>query len=485
MSRNIGSKIRATLAVLFVAAFFVYFNILNVLAVATVSTSNVQTWGTGGLISFNISGVSVGEVINVNITTPGTILYAYDNVGSNILIYGESVACQVTVTDPNMSYYQVAVEGVDITGLSASVWISQPEEPTEPAPPPSEEPVTEPAPVEQTSPAEPVSETPTEPQPAQPVQTTQTSATTAATTEAETVEEAEAASEESSEDESTETTVPLVVMNADGNLVVVTPTPTSFPYMESRTFDFNDKEFEFPIRYVVGSLIIIAILGTRFVLLRNRGLRGKNLAIEFIPTIADIHDKRQWKKSQEIFKKREEARAKKEHDGSNAASARAAEAAREAQIARAEMMREAQERKEAAQALANSRTSSSGKSSSGTGASRSAVPGKPTAKRPPAPKGIQTAPGFKFTVPVPEPISQEELQINRPSPFKTISKPEPVKPEPVISEPVKTDKLKPENMPTDIKMPVHPKSSGAQAKKKPTIPKPPTRNKTTGSGSEE
>lgn len=386
VNKSTFSKVLALIALLAVSAFYVFLSPASVLADASVSTSNVQTWGSGGLISFNISGVSTGEIINVTISTTGTILSAYDNMGSTVLVYGETATCAFTVYDPSISYYQIAVEGVNISGLSASVWVTPAEVPAEPE-----------QPAEQPAAEEPAAEEPAAEEPAAEPQ--------AAAVQIATITEATEATEEAVEEEGgeetapTETTVPRVIMDAAGNLIVVTPTPTSFPRMESNNVELRTNVGAFPVKPVIGGLVIIAILGARFVILKTRGLRGKQLAIEFIPTVGEIYDRAQFKKSQKRLKEKmeKEQKAKSAPDGTNSASAKAAEAAREAQIARAEFAKAAQERKAAAAAA-------------GTPTARSG-------KQPAKPQGIKTDPGFKFTAPTAKP-SISNGDANAPSPFK-------------------------------------------------------------------
>lgn len=386
MNRSAFVKLRALIAVLFVSAFFVAFMPVNVSADASVSTSNVQTWGSGGLISFNISGVSTGEIINVTISTTGTILSAYDNMGSTVLVYGETATCAFTVNDPSISYYQIAVEGVNISGLSASVWVSAPEAPEEPEQPAEAEQPAEPA-----EPEQPAAEAPADPQPA--ADAVQVAVITEASEEE--VPEAEEGEESAAP---SETTVPRVIMDAAGNLIVVTPTPTSFPYMESTNVELKTHA-PFPVKPVIGSLVIIAILGARFAILKSRGLKGKQLAIEFIPTVGEIYDRAQFKKSQKRRKQLELAKQKEQTDTSNSASARAAEAAREAQKAREELKKAAEERNALMQ-----------KTSAATNRSG----------RPSQPKGIKTDPGFKFTAPLAKP-SIDNSELNTASPFKQVT----------------------------------------------------------------
>lgn len=149
---------------------------------------------------------------------------------------------------------------------------------------------------------------------------------------------------ETSETEPTEeTTVPIVIMDAEGNLITVTPTPTPFPMMSAGNLTFNNREVVFPWKAVLISLFVIAVLGTRYALLKMRGLRGASLALEFIPGVSDIADKLSRRGT-----KIEQPVQPKKNDYSTSTSARAAEAAREAQQARAELAQAAKERAAAA-----------------------------------------------------------------------------------------------------------------------------------------
>ena len=140
--------------------------------------------------------------------------------------------------------------------------------------------------------------------------------------------------------ESTEqTTVPIIIMDAEGNLISVTPTPTPFPYMSGTTSMKYSDDFAFPLKQVLIVLAGIAILGARFFVLKARGLRGGSLLLEFVPGVSDAVDRLRRRGT-----KIEQSNTAGRYDYSNSTSARVAEAAREAQQARAEFARAARER---------------------------------------------------------------------------------------------------------------------------------------------
>jgi len=217
-------------------------------------------------------------------------------------------------------------------------------------------------------------------------------------------------SEEAAETvETEETTVPIVIMDAQGNLVTVTPTPTPFPHMSGSTLTFNNSTVNFPFKKVAIGIIIIAVLGTRYFMLKSRGLRGGNLALEFVPGVSDVVEKIRRKKGTKI----QEAPKTETHDYSQSTAARAAEAAREAQQARAEFAKAAAERRQMSQnnaALAGTKPPVKRTSS---------APGNAKAKQ--EPEGIKMAPGFKFTAPIPGQSWTENLE--QASPFKSNAAP--------------------------------------------------------------
>jgi hypothetical protein len=197
-----------------------------------------------------------------------------------------------------------------------------------------------------------------------------------------------------------ETTVPIVIMDAQGNLITVTPTPTPFPHMSGTSLSVGRTSVQFPWKAIAIGVVVIAVLGTRYMMLKSRGLRGGNLALEFVPGVSDFVDKMQRKGRTKI----EETPVAQKGDYSNTTSFKAAEAAREAQLARAEFAKAQAERKQMA-AMANN-----------------TAPATPTGLKAPvkrpssaaAQSGIKTAPGFKFTAPVMDPLTADTA----PSPFK-------------------------------------------------------------------
>ncbi len=223
--------------------------------------------------------------------------------------------------------------------------------------------------------------------------------------------------------ETEETTVPIVIMDAQGNLITVTPTPTPFPRMNGSTLTFDNATFTFPIKQVAIYVIIIAVLGTRYFMLKSRGLRGGALALEFIPGVSDIVDKIQRSKGTKIA----EAPKTEKSDYSQSTAARAAEAAREAQQARAEYAKAAAERNMAqsspmavagVKAPVKRPASASAARPAASRPASAAGSAKPVPKaKPQEPEGIKMAPGFKFTAPIPG-QSWTENPEGVPSPFK-------------------------------------------------------------------
>lgn len=223
--------------------------------------------------------------------------------------------------------------------------------------------------------------------------------------------------------ETEETTVPIVIMDAQGNLITVTPTPTPFPRMNGSTLTFDNTTFNFPFKQVAIYVIIIAVLGTRYFMLKSRGLRGANLALEFVPGVSDIVDKIQRSKGTKIA----EAPKTEKNDYSQSTAARAAEAAREAQQARAEYAKAAAERNMAQSsptAVAGVKTpvkrpaSASAARPAASRPASAAGSAKPVPKaKPQEPEGIKMAPGFKFTAPIPG-QSWTENPESAASPFK-------------------------------------------------------------------
>ena len=243
------------------------------------------------------------------------------------------------------------------------------------------------------------------------------------------------------EAEPAESTVPVVILGPDGKLIVVTPTPTVVPVAgavkPARVFE----DIDFPVKTVVYTVIAIAVIGTRYFVLKNEGYSGSRLALEFIPGVSELAERRERKKM-EKYKAKHNARARLDDSsssGANSVSSSAAEAARAAQAARAEIARE-----RAAQTAA------------GTGSAPTGM--KPPVKRPPSASvnhaqyasstkvsggtvvgqtgkkvvgasrpaykngGVPTAEGFKFTAPVQDRLPEQEGGGAQPSPFKMIDK---------------------------------------------------------------
>lgn len=207
-------------------------------------------------------------------------------------------------------------------------------------------------------------------------------------------------------------------MDANGNLITVTPTPTPFPVMAGNAIKFSD-DAPFPWKPVLIGIIIIAVLGTRYVMLKNRGLRGGNLVLEFVPGVSDIVDKIQRRGT-----KIEQKAATDKYDYSNSTAARAAEAAREAQLARAEFAKAQQERMMANPTTQLQGTRTPVKRPPSANATRTPTrPGaQKTASQSSAPKGIKTNEGFKFVAPVASQFAKDD-EADAPSPFKKIDDP--------------------------------------------------------------
>lgn len=170
--------------------------------------------------------------------------------------------------------------------------------------------------------------------------------------------------------------------------------------------DTDAVPVEFPVRYVVGSLVIIAILGARYVILLSHGKRGKELWIEFIPSVGEIYENIQWKKTQKKLLEREKKQA--EIDERNAESIRAAEAEREARIAREEL-RMAEEEKKRMEEYAKQ-------------AQPEPTPSERRIGRPPKQTGVKTKADFKFIAPLAMKTTNEN-QAFAPSPFKPLTPP--------------------------------------------------------------
>ena len=175
-----------------------------------------------------------------------------------------------------------------------------------------------------------------------------------------------------------ETTVPIIILDEDGNEIMVTPTPTPFPRMSGR-ITYDDSTNYFPWKPLLISVVVIAVLAARYMVLKAQGLHGGDLALEFIPGVSDIVDKLS-RKGTKI-----EARTTSAYDYSNSTARRAAEAAREAQEARAEFARTQQAAK---------------------------------ASAPAAIEGVKAP--VKRTAPASENAAKEEPKIGRPSPFKPL-----------------------------------------------------------------
>ena len=166
----------------------------------------------------------------------------------------------------------------------------------------------------------------------------------------------------------------------------------------------------FPWKQTLSYLVVIAILGARYMTLKFQGLKGANLALEFIPGVSDIVD-RLSRRGTKI-----EERPTATADYSNSTARRAAEAAREAQQARAEFARTQAAMKAAEQTTgiegvrAPVKRPSSAARASASGATKG------------APKGIATAPGFKFTdAGLPRADAAADDTASAPSPFKPLN----------------------------------------------------------------
>lgn len=155
-----------------------------------------------------------------------------------------------------------------------------------------------------------------------------------------------------------ETTVPIVIIDVNGNEIVVTPTPTPtpFPRYIAMFVDPNDSMAGFPWK-IVNVLLVIAIIVARLVALKIQGAKGLDYAIDFVPfgIVRSIVDNIQYSQDKRRrMKEPEKNNGYMERENNHAnSSASAAEAAKAAQEARAEFAKAAAERN-AAKASANS-----------------------------------------------------------------------------------------------------------------------------------
>ena len=215
------------------------------------------------------------------------------------------------------------------------------------------------------------------------------------------------------------TTVPIVILDANGNLVTVTPTPTPFPYMAG-VVNMNDN-VKFPLKQVLIALVIVALIGTRYVLLRSRGLHGTDLVLEFVPFVSDIEEKIRHAKGTGIS----ETSSSDKYSYANSTAARTAEAAREAQQARAEFAQAARERA-AVQTATSDASYVSGQRAPVRRPSSVPSQGSSHVMRPGAEtKGIKVKEGFKFVGgPSGDILSQPSSEDASLSPFKRVDNPE-------------------------------------------------------------
>jgi len=157
--------------------------------------------------------------------------------------------------------------------------------------------------------------------------------------------------------ETEETTVPIVIIDVNGNEIIVTPTPTPtpFPRYIAMFVDPNDSMSGFPW-WIVNALLIAGVVIARLVALKIQGARGADYIIDFVPfgIVRGIVDNTQYAQDKRRRMKEPEKNngyMEREHNHTNA-SASAAEAAKAAQAARAEFAKAAAERN-AAQAANN------------------------------------------------------------------------------------------------------------------------------------
>ena len=348
------SKLYIFCAAFIVAAVFVLSSFVPVNASASVAPGDTYIWGTGGTIPFTITGSTMGETITITVRVAGTLHNAYDSAGNTATLSDNYATCVYTITDIYDYNYSITVEGEDITGVYVSRigFLMDPASPT----------------------AEETSGSYEEEEPR--------------------IGDGEA--------EVGETTQEVIIMDAEGNLVRVTPTPTTPPRPSNIELKFSD-EVELPLKWIIAALVIIGVIGTRCVLLKIEGLSGSRFLLAFIPGVEGLVDSIERKKAAKWKAEHEAQRpvlqAEKENASANFASARAAEAAREAQLARAEFIKAEQERKSAA-AYRNAVAPHEVKSSTAVYKQKGGVPLKSD---------------FMFTTPVPG----RNADMNQaPSPFK-------------------------------------------------------------------
>ena len=348
------SKLYIFCAAFIVAAVFVLSSFVPVNASASVAPGDTYIWGTGGTIPFTITGSTMGETITITVRVAGTLHNAYDSAGNTATLSDNYATCVYTITDIYDYNYSITVEGEDITGVYVSRigFLMDPASPT----------------------AEETSGSYEEEEPR--------------------IGDGEA--------EVGETTQEVIIMDAEGNLVRVTPTPTTPPRPSNIELKFSD-EVELPLKWIIAALVIIGVIGTRCVLLKIEGLSGSRFLLAFIPGVEGLVDSIERKKAAKWKAEHEAQRpvlqAEKENASANFASARAAEDAREAQLARAEFIKAEQERKAAA-ASRNAVAPHEVKSSTAVYKQKGGVPLKSD---------------FMFTTPVP---GRNAAMNQAPSPFK-------------------------------------------------------------------
>ena len=410
------SKLYIFCAAFIVAAVFVLSSFVPVNASASVAPGDTYIWGTGGTIPFTITGSTMGETITITVRVAGTLHNAYDSAGNTATLSDNYATCVYTITDIYDYNYSITVEGEDITGVYVSRigFLMDPASPTaeqpQPADPSGDNPEQDPPAEVQPSEPDPAA---VETEPAQTAAPAQTQAASAATTQAaqadqDDAEETSGSYEEEEprigdgEAEVGETTQEVIIMDAEGNLVRVTPTPTTPPRPSNIELKFSD-EVELPLKWIIAALVIIGVIGTRCVLLKIEGLSGSRFLLAFIPGVEGLVDSIESKKAAKWKAEHEAQRpvlqAEKEDASANSASARAAEAAREAQLARAEFIKAEQERKAAA-ASRNAVAPHEVKSSTAVYKQKGGVPLKSD---------------FMFTTPVP---GRNAAMNQAPSPFK-------------------------------------------------------------------
>ena len=168
---------------------------------------------------------------------------------------------------------------------------------------------------------------------------------------------------EATTDSTEETTVPIVIIDVNGNEIIVTPTPTPTPVPRfiAMFTDPNDDMYNFPW-WIVNALLIAAVVIARLVALKIQGARGADYIIDFVPFgivrgIVDNVQYAQEKRRRMREPEKNNGYMEREHNHVNS-SASAAEAAKAAQAARAEFARAAAERNAAS--AANSQTPNNG-----------------------------------------------------------------------------------------------------------------------------